>query len=197
MRLSLLIGVLFFSLNGFTQSEWNLEKSEDEIKVYVRDIPKTDFKQFKGIANIEASPDALFDLFVDFDNTKNWGYNLMHIEVLKRISSREFIVYYQVDMPWPLSDRDIINQIKITRDSDGGGKMVLTALPDYLAEKADFVRIKKAEGFYLVEPISEKKSKLTYQYYANPEGLPAWVVNSFITDSPFSTLTKIREEMKK
>lgn len=193
MRITLFLITTLFTLSIQAQETWELKKSENSIEVYVRDIPGTDFKEFKGVAEIKAEPKKVLDLLTDFPQTPKWGYNLNRIQILKKFNPNEFMIYYEVGMPWPLSDRDMVNFVKISRNSNGGGTLTLEASSDYKEESPDFVRIKEAKGSYEVSEASAGVSRVVYRYYANPEGIPAWVVNAFITDSPFSTLTKLRK----
>jgi hypothetical protein len=66
-------------------------------------------------------------------------------------------------------------------------------MPDEIPQ-TKHVRIREAFGTYILEPTRENKLRVTWQQYADPGGaLPAWLVNSMLTDLPFKSLRAFRE----
>lgn len=191
-----IILLTIFSLSA--QSDWELKKSESNIEVYVREVADTDFLEFKGVTTFDCTTETVFNLLRDFPNWKNWGYKIAKIEVLKTESPVEFFVYNEVDMPWPMNNRDMVNHIRMTKNKlTGEARVIMQSTADFIPEKPEIIRLQDGQGFYQLDPTPDGKTKITYQYFTNPQGVPAWVVNLFITDSPFATLIKMREEVKK
>ena len=199
MRLYTLFIIAFLcSHSTFAQTDWKLKKSEDGIDVYVRNVPDTDLLEFKGVTILDCNTETVFNVFRDFNSWPSWSYKLATVDVLKKESSVEFFVYYEVEMPWPMENRDMINHLRMTKNKlTGEGRIIMESIADYIPEKEDKIRLKDGKGFYQLNPTEDGKTEITYQYFTNPEGVPAWVVNLFITDSPFATLKGMREEVKK
>ena len=56
------------------------------------------------------------------------------------------------------------------------------------------VRITESQGFYHIEPVDTETISLTWQFYVDPAGaLPAFLVNSMVTDLPFKSLSAFRD----
>ncbi len=73
----------------------------------------------------------------------------------------------------------------------------LRATPDALPE-SNHVRIRSAYGSYLLQPVGEGVTRVTWQQFVDPGGaLPAWMVNSMLTDLPFKSLQAFRRLVKK
>ncbi|MGK0363339.1 MAG: hypothetical protein ACI85O_000384 [Saprospiraceae bacterium] len=199
MRLYCLFLIAFLcSFSTLAQTDWKLKKSEDGIEVYVRNTPGTDLSEFKGITILDCDTETVFNVFRDFGNWTNWSYKLAKIDVLKKESPVEFFVYCEVEMPWPMDNRDMITHIRMTKNKlTGEGRVILESIADYVPENEGKVRLKDGQGFYQLNPTEDGKTEIIYQYSTNPEGIPTWVVNLFITDSPFATLKGMREEVKK
>ena len=69
----------------------------------------------------------------------------------------------------------------------------MNSIPDEIP-LTKHVRIREAFGTYILEPTRENKLRVTWQLYVDPGGaLPAWVVNSMLTDLPFKSLRAFRE----
>jgi len=199
MRICTLFFISFLcSFSIIAQTDWKLKKSADGIDIYVRTAPGTDLLEFKGVTVFDCETETVFNVFRDFPNWTNWSYKLAEVNVLKQESPVEYFVYYEVEMPWPMDNRDMINHIRMTKNKlTGEGRIILESIADYLPEKEEKVRLKDGRGFYQLSPTEDGKTEITYQYFTNPEGVPTWVVNLFITDSPFSTLKGMREQIKK
>jgi uncharacterized membrane protein len=199
MRICTLFFIAFLcSFSTIAQTDWKLKKSEAGIDIYVRNVPGTDLLEFKGVTILDCDTETVFNVFRDFSNWPSWSYKLATVDVLKKESPVEFFVYYEVEMPWPMENRDMINHLRMTKNKlTGEGRIILESIADYVPEKEDKVRLKDGKGFYQLNPTEDGKTEVIYQYFTNPEGVPAWVVNLFITDSPFATLQGMREEVKK
>ncbi len=51
--------ITFFSVQYFTQDNWEIDKNKDGIKVYTRAEEGSDFKAFKAIVEVDHSSDEI------------------------------------------------------------------------------------------------------------------------------------------
>lgn len=79
MRFYPIILLLFTSLICFGQSDWQKAKSSDGIDIFIRDVPNTAFKEFKGVTIFDTEPHVMYNIITDFQNNENWGYNVQNI----------------------------------------------------------------------------------------------------------------------
>ena len=71
--------------------------------------------------------------------------------------------------------------------------VTMTAAPGEMRE-TDHVRMVAEYGNYLLERLYRDTTRITWQQYVDPGGsLPAWLVNSMLTDLPFRSLQSFRE----
>lgn len=199
MRICTLFFMAFLcSFSTMAQTDWKLKKSEAGIDIYTRTSPGTDLLEFKGVTILDCDTETVFNVFRDFDSWTDWSYKLATVDVLKKESPVEFFVYYEVEMPWPMENRDMINHLRMTKNKlTGEGRIIMESIADYIPEKEEIVRLKDGQGFYQLNPTEDGRTEIIYQYFTNPEGVPSWVVNLFITDSPFKTLQGMQQEVKK
>jgi len=178
--------------------KWVLEKDKDNIKVWTRDTETSSFKSFKAITIVNASVVQLASVLNDVGAYPEWMANLESTEILKEISENECYYYFEVEAPWPVSNRDNVAHFKLTNNYDTKGfEVTVTGQPDYIPEKQDIVRIPKSIGTWQFTPISERETEVVFVYAADPGGkLPAWVINIFIVDGPFKTLSNLKEFVK-
>ena len=194
--ISLLICLFLFGFS-FAQSEWKKEKEKDGITIYTRTSGEKDLKEFKAYMTLDARMSTVAAILTQASNYPNWVYKLSSVEKLKGSVPQGSWTYYTVSMPWPLTDRDGISATTASQKSDGTVIIKQKSAPSFVPEKKGFVRLAKVDTEWKIEQLANGKLKISYQSLADPEGLPAWLVNLFLLDGPFETLKGLRKEVKK
>jgi len=177
---------------------WVLEKDKDNIRIWTRDTETSNIKSFKAVTIVSASVAQLASVLNDVGAYPEWMANLESTEILKEISKNECYYYFEVEAPWPVSNRDNVVHFKLTNNYETKGfKVDVIGDADYIAEKQDIVRILKSIGTWEITPIEKGKTEVVFEYAADPGGkLPAWAINIFIVDGPFKTLSNLKEFVK-
>jgi hypothetical protein len=99
-------------------------------------------------------------------------------------------------MPWPLWNRDLVSKSTFYPKPDKSVLMKMEAAPTKKPESDSHVRMKSAKGYWLVTPISDKKTEIVYQYKADPNGISAVLVNMFLLEAPKATFVGLKEQVK-
>ena len=201
-RLPFLNGLaLFFSLVVsllFTQSaiaaEWELQREENGITIYTRPVPNSGIREFKGIAEVDHNAKMILAILRDSDRFKTWFPNTPESKLVER-NGNVSVQYSVMDAPWPVSDRDnVLRSVTSHDDETGQIQIQVAAAPDAYPERPDRVRVKKATGNWILEPLSDYKTRVTFQMHLEPGGgIPEWLTNARVVDSPFEALTNMRE----
>ena len=201
-RLPFLIGLalpfaLFFLL-FFSQSasaaEWELQREETGITVYTRPVPNSGIREFKGIAEVDHNAKLILALLGDSDRFKTWFPNTPESKLVER-DGNVSVQYSVMEAPWPVSDRDnVLRSVTSHDDETGRINIQVAAAPDAYPEQQGRVRVKKAKGSWVLEPLSDSKTRVTFQMHLEPGGgIPEWLTNARVVDSPFEALTNMRE----
>ena len=177
--LSLFIAALFTLPLIQETAEWVLRKEKNGIKVYTRRTQKSKIKEVRMTLETKASLSNIISLLNDTEAYTEWAYRFKESKTLEKINDRESIYYGSVDFPWPLADRDIVARSII--DQDPHTKVVTiktTALPGYLPEKKNHVRITEHVNEWRFAPQPNGTVQIEYELSSNPAGhIPAWVIN--------------------
>ena len=102
-------------------------------------------------------------------------------------------VYFVVDMNWPLKNRDLISDVVITQN-ENKIRIVMNSYPDYMPEKEKLIRIKQSRSIWNLEKIDDEYTKVALQSYAVVEGIPTFIMDLFILDSPMYSMTQLRNK---
>ncbi len=193
-----LIVLLFGSSQAWAQA-WELKSEEDGIKVYTRPVKNSDIKAIRVESTLEdATLSQLAAVILDIPASDEWVYATKFCRVKKVISQNEFIYHSEIEVPWPVSNRDFIVRVKVDQDSVTK-KMTVGGenLPKYLSEQDGVVRIMHTVSNWTVTP-KGKDLHIDFTLHVNPGGsIPAWLINLFATRGPMETFLNLRSQVKK
>jgi hypothetical protein len=187
--------LLSHSLPG---QDWELRDEEDGIKVYTRPVSNSDIRAVKVETRIEATLSQLAAVILDIPATGEWVYATKECRIEKTISPTEYIYYSELEVPWPVSNRDFIVRVKVDHDPATNTMTVSGEnLPAYLEEKPGVVRVMQTVSTWTVVP-EGKNLNIEFVLHVNPGGsIPAWLVNLFVTQGPKETFLNLRSHVKK
>ena len=174
---------------------WKLSKDKNGIKVYTQQEKDSKLKKFLAVTIIQAPKEAIIDLINDVENKVEWMGNLSYAKVIKKISDTEHIDYYVSEIPWPIKNKDIVMHFKLEEDEDSGSTFInYWSVPDYIPEKKNISRLRKADGYFRLTDLEDGKTEIRYLVSSDPEiKLPAWAINKFMVDPPFQTMYNLRK----
>ncbi len=178
----------------FAQGDWKLEKDKRGIKVFTKKIDGRNLKRSKTTTTISASIDEVFAWLTNVERHKEWMDKVSTSEVLENVSNTEFIAYYVANAPWPASDRDIV--VHYTIDASSATQKIIQVREEsnYLPEKDGFVRVPMTNSTWTITDNGDGTVSVVYETVSEPGGsVPDWMANSAAVDSPFNTVTGLKE----
>lgn len=190
--LSVLLLVLAFSVAQSQQ--WTLSKEKDGILIYTAQSGSA-YKMFKAEMIIDANLHGLIYLLKDARTVPKWMENVSEFELFGETDDFHWLSWTGVDLPWPVDNRDVVSK-QVMRKFTNGFCIDISSVPDKIADRDGYVRLRVSEGLWSFEQLNNGKVRVIYQIAAEPTGIPAWVVNLFIVDSPYNTLANMREIVK-
>lgn len=196
LGLAVLCTAMTMSLSALAQ-DWKLEKDEDGVKVYLKEVPGSKYKAYRGVVEIKADVDSINAYQEDASTACQWIHSCQSMKVLKGQGSDAW-TYMQIAMPWPVKARDLVMHIMTEKTSDGSIIRHLKADPDYIPEDKQYVRVSQLSGEWRLMPKGHGVTEVTYQVQSEPGGsIPSWLANSFVVENPFNTLKGLRAMAEK
>ncbi|MEQ9263520.1 MAG: START domain-containing protein [Owenweeksia sp.] len=190
---TLLIGLFcLLSIAHSAQNSWEIDTDKEDIIVYTKIKEDSDFKAFKAVTIVNASTDEILDILKNADNYTQWYGYTKTSKLLKQEGDAQYN-YVETLFPWPYSNRDMVYRMSINAFPRGVVRIFLKGIPDYIPEKEGIVRVRKAEGYILLQPIGEK-TEVIYEFHSEPgDNIPSWLANNSIAELPFRTLSGLRK----
>jgi START domain len=179
------------------ETEWTLEKDEEQIRLYTRPVPGSPFLEVKAITLINAPMTKVADTFGDGDGCSEWRVMCKSSEVLNLVSDTERYVYLVLDLPWPLTDRDMV--IHSTAQIDVASKTATVRLVSASSRHPakDYVRA-ESSGEYTLRALNDKQVEFTYIMHTDLGGdLSPDVINPRVASSTFTDIVALRQLAEK
>jgi START domain len=176
------------------QEDCNLRRDEDGIKVYTCHQDTARFKSVRAEIFLEnTSLEAIKAIILDVENYVNWQHNLLEAQVLEKVSDSEEILHTVVDVPWPVSNRELITRLKVLEADTAKLKIKGESISyDYPAQRG-LVRVPFSQTIWDIEVINGTDLMVHYFLMVDPGGsVPAWLVNLTIAQRPYDSFKNLR-----
>ncbi len=183
---------------GFGQSnahQWKLVSQEGNIQVFTRKSDKSDFKEVRILAKLEVEMGAFIEVLNDVPSYDDWVYKCQNSRKVKTLGANESYYYVQSNLPFPLSDRDLVVHSKQWYGEDGISYHTHSvAAPEMIEEKKGLVRMHYYESFWDIYENKDGSLSIEYKVFADPGGyLPVWMVNMVVTQGPLETIKNLEK----
>lgn len=178
---------------------WKFIKEKEGIKIYTREEPNSNIKSFKGVMTMKATLAQVGYLIGNVETFDWWADDIKKIDVLAHEKDKLIRYYLIYDVPWPLADRDLCVEARITINQEKGEKIVeAKPLLNIIPENKDMVRIKNYWQRWTIQTQKDQSLLLVLEGTIDPGGsIPAWLSNMVITDTPLKVMTSLKEEVIK
>ncbi len=193
------LGVLSFvlGLQVAYATDWQLEKAEEGVKVWVAETPGSQYKQFKGEVVIAAPIEQVKQVLEDVPHFPQWYHKMVEAKVVGQLPDGRSLRYSVTDLPWPVSDRDSVVAVQKKPLKNGGLKVIFEAKPNAYPHQPERIRMLKLNGVWQLLPLTQHQVQVTFRAAAEPGGsIPSWLANQMVVDVPFHTLLNLKRRLE-
>lgn len=181
------------SVSAAPENPWNLRKDEDGIKVWTRKVDGSPIDEFKSVMTVDVPQEKVFAFYEQVDRYKDWFYQCSSARILEE-KGNERLIYYVMDMPWPVSDRDSVYVRTKSAEPDGTLTVRLAAKPDAYPKQPGMVRVPYLKVLWHFKALPGGKTEIYFQEHCDSGGhIPSSLVNALCVGMPFKTLQKLRQ----
>ena len=187
----ILFSIFLFSYQKEFPTDWVLKKDKNQIKVYLRNLDYNS-QQYRAETIVESDINSVSSHILDFNNSFKWMYKLKSSKILSKKSDSLFYVYFTIKMNWPLKNRDLVSDVIVSKTEN---KVIieLNSVPGYVEINPNFERIKDTKSVWKIEYLTKNKTKVSLQSYAVIEGIPTFISDFFILESPLYSLNNLKD----
>lgn len=173
---------------------WDLRKDKQDIQVFSRPHPGSQYDEIRATTIIRGRLNSIVALLEDARYVPKLNKVISKVELHQRLAPDASLYYLQMDLPWPVRDRDILTRRTISQD--GQSKVVRVedkATKELFAETKGFVRVTQSTQTWTLTPLEGGRVLVDWVTHTDPNGsLPAAVVNWLSVGVPFDSLGELR-----
>jgi len=190
---------IFAGVHSYGQSECDLKKDKDGIKVYTCKSDSSKFRSLVAEFDLEnTSLQTLENFLWDVDNYVNWQYNMVESGLIRKLNDHEMIYRSEIDAPWPVEDREMLVQFSVIRDQlpDELTFLIYTITYDY-PQKEDVLRVPYSHATWQVKR-NGSSLHVKYMMKINPGGyVPPMLVNLAMAEGPYVSFLNLKTMIEK
>ncbi len=201
MYYSLLVLFIFLGVNNLGAQEifenladkkWVKKYDAEGLLIFVNENCPKGKTELKAEIVIDKDCSLAINELKPKSSNAYWMYMIEEAKVLNSPSSTKTIMWYEIDMPWPISNQDIVTTSVFSVKKNGDVILYSKATPNAYQSKG-FERINYSEDYYLFTFVNDNKCKIEYGSRAGNDGYPEWMINLFITDLPKKNLNNLKD----
>ena len=181
-------------------SDWKLAIQKNGIDVSTRPVKGSDFDEFMGSTDIDASIDVVVAVLKDIPAATQWMADCKENREIRKIDEHTSVQFNVTKAPWPVSDREALCIVTEKKDEKTGTitfEFHETDDPTVPVGKSN-VRMPEISGQWVLTPINQDHTKVIYTVKSNPGGsLPKSLANMKSKDIPYNTLMGMKMMVKK
>lgn len=138
--------------------------------------------EYKVHGIMDLDPIVCGNVYVDWEYRKKWDKYVLELHPIKDEQSNKEGLYWKVDFPFPMSDRDytFIRDMKVVQ-LDGAITPVVLARSEVFPshpEKSGVIRVDDYCQECAMQSDGKQGAKAYMHYYDNPKGMiPTWLIN--------------------
>lgn len=194
---STFLGFLLSASAVFAQSNWELVKEKNGIKVYNRKMEGSKLKEFKGSVQLKANVQDVLKVLTNYKVQDQFIYKAKKgsVELIKTEGKNNIYTYMIIETPWPASNRDIVTLYHIEPlAKDGSVTIKVSSVNNLKPEVKGIVRVEKMKGHWKITPLANGMVEVEHQAYSSPGGnVPEGLANSASVDAPYSMLESLKK----
>ncbi len=199
--------LLFISFCHLTQANdldaaplsWHLVKDDNDIKVYLRSLPYSEYQAFRGELQLNTDLEQLLAFINNASFCPAWRY-----KCIKMLNLSDSYIYKLSSLPWPLNNRYTVmqsrgqfnknNNIYTVHLKNIDRRQLPVHIQAQLPEQGNTVQMRYSDGFWQFNIIDNTTIKIIYQMHGDPAGvIPAALANQGITNAAFITLSNLKK----
>lgn len=177
-------------------AEWALRRNDAGIMIY-QQANASGYAVTKGETEIPASLDALLTLMRDTSACPLWVFACKEERVVRQYSLEQRLEYAVIDSPLWFADRDMY--IHSTARFDRQSKTFAVSFKgeeNYDKGQAGRVRILDLWGSWRLQQLAPGKTHLSYQLHGNPQLPASSLLDMYMVESVFQTLSNLSQLMQ-
>ena len=181
---------------NFDKTDWKLKTTEDNLKLYTRNNDQSGVKEVRIKTEVAITLEKLMAVLGNVSNYESWVYKCSEAKMVKVVTEDDYYYYSRYDLPFPLSDRDIVVRSR-QWEKDGIFYSHSTLSRNMVNKKKSIVRIQEFDAHWKITKKENGILAIDYVVQTHPGGsLPNWAINLGIAKGPIETMKNLIKQLE-
>jgi len=192
--------LLVLNYSVVSASEWQPEIKKNGIDAYSRVIEGTDILEIRAITVVDARMEVIAEVLRDIPANVDWRPKCAECRLLERHNRNSMTTYTRIDLPWPVSDRDVVIKADTSINLNTGRVVVSLGSVDHHKAPPPNSNVRITEFFsqYYLEYINREQTGIIFTTRVNPAGrIPTFLVNMFNKRFAYEEMLGLTQMVKK
>lgn len=176
-------------------SHWEpISSPRDPVQLWHRNSASADpYQLVRGEITIDAPLLPLLALLQDADTQHQWLPYTHQVKVVDQPAPEATLVHFLTQSRWPFKPRDAVTLFSVQSQTANQIRIDMQNQPDALPLQAGYLRIRFAEGHWLLSALENCQTRVQYQSGSRWGGLiPQWLVDSSNADLAVESLNNLK-----
>lgn len=193
------VSFCFVLCPSLAMADWEHIYEDDGVNVYRQEVEGTNLLAFRGTGFIDAPVNKVLHVFSDVKHEIDWVDRLEeNILISEDRANFERIEFHSYGLPWPVWSRDIVFQIKLSRQADESFLVTMKSVDDALGPPTKGVRAELHGSNFVLRETEDGRTWVEVDIFIDPKGtVPAFLVNILQRYWPYNTITGLRTQVRK
>ena len=185
---------------GEDQDDWEEVRNVEGIRIYTREIPESPLIAVRGISLLDAGLFKTGHIIRDISRYPEWVPQLQFARIVEQEKKSEWLVYLLIELPWPVSDRDVLLSYR-TEINETGDRItyhIHSVEHDSVPELPDVIRAEIPAAMIMLAGNGQEQTLLDANMQLDLKGFIPFFVNHFITRKlPVKLISRLRRQSRK
>lgn len=170
----------------------------DDVSTWYKRLPDNPLHAFRGEIEVPYSLLRIMAVLGDISAFPDWVFQCDHAEMHPDEWGLD-VARIAIKGIWPVSDRDAVVRTTYTQNPTTLAVVIRSkADHDVLPPLTGYVRLPALDNTFILEPLPDGWTRITFQTFADPGGaIPGWLANFVATRAPLWTLARMYRQMHK
>ena len=185
------------------ENEWKKLKTVNGVEIIHRDVEGSSLDEIKAFYTINAPIENVFSLVKNGNVHKRWIAITSESSVFKTIDDEHQIVYYELNLPFPLSKRYLVTKLENYANWETGETITTIKsidpeeckkCPEDIFRK-DMPRAKELNYTVTLNRLNSDQTKVTFQAHGELGiDFPDFIKKQLICVQPYLTMKKLAKQ---
>jgi hypothetical protein len=169
------------------------------IRVWTHMVDDNPAVNYRATTVLNSTVAGAANLILDPEAASQWAPYVQRIDVISPPDNGGVMVFrMELDLPFPLQDRDVVVRARITRAGDGVFTLHGEAVTDARAPvRPGLVRVTRYQGGWTIRPAGAGQVEVTTRGYADLGGaVPLSLANRLVPQQLYRMMSNMREHVR-